>query len=413
VANNVVAQHHVWSVPTPMPLEGRLPTVAILMADSGGGHRAAARSIAEALEGRANVTLLNLLDDFTPFPFNHLSPVYGPWVNHAPGLYHLVYKATEDRKQVLIAEKASYPWLRRKLRLAFDLARPDMVISVHPLLTGVPLRVLREMGNRSPFMTVVTDPISVHPAWFAPKVDLCIVATEEARSRGLATGMDPRRIRVIGLPIRRGFAAARGQDRSVVRARLGLSPTLPLVLLTGGGAGIGKVLPLARTMVRRLADAGVPCQMAIIAGRNAELLRKLRAEPWPIPVTPLGFVENMPEWLAATDLLVSKAGPGTLAEATCMGVPVLITGFIKGQESGNAEWIVDSGAGAFAQEPERVAELTATWLEPGSSVLSDMAERASRMSRPDASVEIARCALTLYRHRSTVHGHSEKIGALG
>ncbi len=184
-----------------------------------------------------------------------------------------------------------------------------------------------------------------------------------------------------------------------MRAKLGIRPDVPLILLTGGGAGIGKVAQMASVIAARLADAQVPAQMAVIAGRNKELLRQLQSEPWPMPVIPLGFVENMPEWLAACDLLISKAGPGTLAEAACVGVPVLVTGYIPGQETGNVEWVTRSGAGAFAQEPERVAELVAEWLQPGSSTLTRMAERARSISRPDAAEEIGRVALDLYRQR--------------
>ncbi len=166
----------------PFLRDGNLPLVTILMADSGGGHRAAARSLSEGLEGKAQVQLLNLLDDFTPFPFNQLSPTYGPWVNHSPWLYHLVYRATEARPQVVLAERATYPLVKKQLYAALAAAQPDIVISVHPLLTGIPLRLLREAGSNVPFVTVVTDPVTVHPAWFAPRVDLCIVATYEARA---------------------------------------------------------------------------------------------------------------------------------------------------------------------------------------------------------------------------------------
>ena len=77
------------------------------------------------------------------------------------------------------------------------------------------------------------------------------------------------------------------------------------------------------------------------------LERRLRAETWPIPVTVLGYVSNMAEWLAAADLLVTKAGHGALAEAACLGTPTLITGYIPGQESGNVTWAEDHDRGVL------------------------------------------------------------------
>ncbi len=83
-----------------------LPRVAILMADSGGGHRAAARSLAEAFEGKAKVSFLNILDDYAPFPFNTFSASYGPAVNYAPWLYHLIYRVGESRRRIELTERA-------------------------------------------------------------------------------------------------------------------------------------------------------------------------------------------------------------------------------------------------------------------------------------------------------------------
>lgn len=116
-----------------------------------------------------------------------------------------------------------------------------------------------------------------------------------------------------------------------------------------------------------------------------------------MPVIPLGFVEQMADWLAASDLLISKAGPGTLAEAACVGLPVLVTDYIRGQETGNIDWIESSGAGAFARDPERVAELVCEWLQPGNPTLSEMAARVKAIARPNAAVEIASAALALYQ----------------
>jgi 1,2-diacylglycerol 3-beta-galactosyltransferase len=395
VGDNGAAQQIYRTSPAMPVTASHLPSrVTILLSDAGGGHRSAARSLADALEGRAHVSLLNLLDEYTPFPFNRFSSSYGPWVNHAPGLWSLVYRAMESRKRITIGERSAYPLVRRRLRSVLAETQPDLVISVHPLLTGVPLRILREVGNPAPFVTVVTDPVSVHPAWFCPKVDLCTVATDEAQQLAISYGMNPDRVQVIGLPVRRAFWDPRDQPKTALRAKLGLNH-LPMVLLTGGGAGIGNVLPMAQVIARRLAESGLPAQMVIIAGRNVELLRQLQSCSWPIPVTPLGFVDAMADWLAASDLLISKAGPGTLAEAACLGVPVLVTGYIPGQEEGNIRWLMTTGAGTFAQDPEKVAALVAEWLEPGNPTLTRMADHARSVARPHAALDIAQRALSL------------------
>ena len=279
------------------------------------------------------------MDDHAPFPINRFSVTYGPWVNYAPWAYEMVYQAFTSRRRVEFLEDAAYPLVKQRIAKALAACSPDLVVSVHPIQVSVPLRALREMGSSAPFITVVTDPVTPPLAWFCPDVDLCIVATEQARKLALSCGMSPDRVRVIGLPVRRAFWAARDQSKPAARTRVGLAPERKLALLTGGGAGIGKVLPMAQAIARRLAANRAHAQMAIIAGSNQPLQRRLRGEPWPIPVTILGFVENMADWLAAADLLITKAGPGTLAEAACTGVPVIITSFIPGQEACNVAWV--------------------------------------------------------------------------
>jgi 1,2-diacylglycerol 3-beta-galactosyltransferase len=376
-----------------------LPRIAILMAHTGGGHLSAARSLAEALDDRALITIISLVDDYVEFPWNTMSVTYGPWVNYAPWLYHLFYRTFDTRRRAEVTTRAAYPLVRRQVAAAFAPDWPDIVISVHPLQTVIPLRVLRELGNPAPFVTVVTDPVTPPLYWFWPDVDLTIVATEPARETAIACGLSPERVRIIGLPVRRAFSAVWGRPKSAARAQLGLDPERPLVLLTGGGAGIGKLLPLARAIGRTLAKGAYPGQMAIIAGRNQILKKQLQSEHWSIPVKVLGFVDDMPNWLAAADLLVSKAGPGTLAEAACAGLPVIITGHVPGQEDGNVTWIEQHGAGIYARDPQRVGALVSELLRPDNPLLAHMAAQSHSLARCDASAQIAQAVLELPRDR--------------
>jgi 1,2-diacylglycerol 3-beta-galactosyltransferase len=384
-----------------VPPVSQLPRVAILTANIGGGHRSVARSLAEAFEGLAQVIPLYLIDDYAPFPWNAMAATYAPWVNHAPWLWRLAYRFGSSRERVEWAERATFPFVRRQISPPLVTTWPDLVISVHPLQINLPLRVLRSAGNQAPFISVVTDPVTPPVAWFCSDVDLCVVATEPARQAALAHGMEPSKVKVIGLPIRRAFAEIHGRTRSDARAALGIPADLPLVLMTGGAAGIGKLVPAAKAITSQLARQGTSVQMAIIAGNNDALLRRLRSEPWPIPVTVLGFVEDMASWLAATDLLITKAGPTTLAEAACAGVPVLITGFVPGQENGNVSWVEEHNAGVFVPEIAQAAQLVGEWLRIGSPQLAEMAARARAIAQPEAASQVVQAALELLRRNPT------------
>jgi len=316
-------------------------------------------------------------------------------VQFAPRLYQIVYRFGASRSRLMLTERVVYPLVRRRVDAALRGHEADLWISVHHLQIDTALWLLHKQGSSAPFVTVVTDPVTAPVAWFSPEVDLCVVATEAARDVALACKVPRDRVRVIGLPIRRAFAELRGRSKAEMRARLGHDPDRPLILMSGGGAGVGRMLPIAQAVTRALRGHRARAQVAIIAGRNSALERHLRAETWPIPVTVLGYVNNMAEWLAAADLLITKAGPGALAEAACLGTPTLITGYIPGQEAGNVTWAAEHGAGVFEPNIVRIADLVAEWLQPGNPELARMSAAANELARPDAARQIAQAALGL------------------
>ena len=101
-----------------------------------------------------------------------------------------------------------------------------------------------------------------------------------------------------------------------------------------------------------------------------------------------GFVNNMSEWMAASDCLVTKAGPGTIAEALIRGVPLLLNGCVPCQEEGNIPFVVDNNVGKFCTKPKGIADIVASWLGADKAELAAMAARAKALGRPNATFRI-------------------------
>jgi 1,2-diacylglycerol 3-beta-galactosyltransferase len=103
-----------------------------------------------------------------------------------------------------------------------------------------------------------------------------------------------------------------------------------------------------------------------------------------------GFVENVDELMGASNLLVTKAGPGTIAEAMILGLPLVLSTFLPGQEEGNVPFVVNGGFGLFSgEEPSRIAETVFTLLNDAPR-LAAMSKRAKELSLPGATLAIAR-----------------------
>lgn len=97
----------------------------------------------------------------------------------------------------------------------------------------------------------------------------------------------------------------------------------------------------------------------------------------------------MADWMAAADCLVTKAGPGTIAEALISGLPMVLSAYLPGQEAPNVPYVVDGGVGVYRRRPRAIAAVVAAWLADPER-LSRMAARARALGRADASRDIAR-----------------------
>jgi len=362
--------------------------ILILMSDTGGGHRSAAEAIAEAahqLYGEAcRVEIADPWADHTPFPINRLGQLYGPLANRCTILWKLIFRSTSNRRGLSLLVKIFWPMVRKSLKDFLHQSNPDIIVSVHPILTHFSIRALQEANLHIPFVTVVTDLVNLHPLWLCPETDSCLVPTEPARDRALASGLPLEKLKVVGLPVGLKFVRG-GGEKAALRDKLGLEQDRPTILVVGGGEGVGKVYRITRA----IAKARVNAQLMVVAGRNKRLRRRLGKVNWEIPTTVFGFVTNMPELMGASDAIVTKAGPATISEALITGLPILLSGFVPGQEEGNVEYVINKGVGTWAEKPQRIAATLAQWLQPENETLTHMAQKARRLGRPQAALDIA------------------------
>ncbi|CAI7825099.1 unnamed protein product, partial [Closterium sp. NIES-54] len=318
----------------------RKKRVLILMSDTGGGHRASAEAIKSTFEleygNKYEVAIIDLWKEHTPWPFNQMPKSYSFLVRHET-LWKVAFYATKPKFVHQPQMAATSAFVAREVSKGLDKYKPDVIVSVHPLMQHIPLRVLRSRGllHRIPFTTVVTDLTTCHPTWFHRLVTVCFCPTKDVAQRALKAGLQPPQIRIHGLPIRPAFAKP-SAPKDELRRALGMDPDLPAALLIGGGEGMGPVEATARALAANLAPAGggeavAKGQLVVICGRNKKLLTNLQAVKWPLPVVLKGFVTNMPDVMAACDCIITKAGPGTIAESMIRGLPMVLNDFIAGQ----------------------------------------------------------------------------------
>jgi 1,2-diacylglycerol 3-beta-galactosyltransferase len=196
-----------------------------------------------------------------------------------------------------------------------------------------------------PIVTVITDLGKVHESWLTPEADAVVVPAREVYERALTRGISPSRLRLLGQPISPKFDDVHG-TKEELRRQLNLPQDKLIVMLMAGGEGGGRLLPTTLA----LAKARLPIHLLVVCGRNEPLRQKLEeiAPDLPTPMTVLGFTDKIPEYFRAVDLLVTKAGPGSLAEANAAKLPVVVYDYVPGQERGNVDFVRHNDLGAVA-----------------------------------------------------------------
>ncbi|KAL2236895.1 UNVERIFIED_CONTAM: putative monogalactosyldiacylglycerol synthase, chloroplastic [Sesamum indicum] len=407
-------------VPTNGVVSDAPKKVLILMSDTGGGHRASAEAIRAAFNEEFGddyqVFITDLWTDHTPWPFNQLPKSYNFLVKHGT-LWKMTYYASAPRVIHRTNFAATSTFIAREVAKGLMKYQPDIIISVHPLMQHVPLRILRAKGllKKIVFTTVVTDLSTCHPTWFHKLVTRCYCPSEEVAKRALRAGLQRSQIKVYGLPVRPSFVKpVRPKDE--LRKDLGMDEHLPAVLLMGGGEGMGPIEATARALGDALYDEthGEPIgQVLVICGRNKKLASKLQSINWKIPVEVKGFVSKMEECMGACDCIITKAGPGTIAEAMIRGLPIILNDYIAGQEAGNVPYVVQNGCGKFSKSPKEIANIVSQWFGPKQDELVAMSQNSLRLARPDAVFKIVHDLHELVRQRNFVPQYKAGLAMIG
>ncbi len=365
---------------------------------AGGGHVATARAMAEAVEeasgGELTGRVADVMAEHSPRLDAHHKAGWRSLLAR-PRLVRWSQAAMDAAPAVSRAlQGAVLRGFTRRVTAALEADPPALVVVNHGWLATSLTEARRRHGLGCRVVVLATEPFDASALWSAPRAETVLAPSAAAAADLVALGVPATAVHVAGYPVARRFTAP--PSREAARAELGVGPG-PVVLLSLGAEGVagedaaGAALGLAR------GGANVLC----VTGRNDRLAARLseaaRGVGLAERITVLGFVERMEVALAASDLMVGKAGPASTMEALAVGRPVLTATYAGLNERAVIRFLETRGLGAHAGSFAALPAAVDRWLsEPGRQAAAAAAAAALDFGAMTTGVGrfLARAALT-------------------
>lgn len=368
--------------------------ILVLYAAIGSGHRRAAEATAEALTGQYGLSCrvedaLAVVWPRLPVVANNL---YALTLKFFPSWYDQMWG--DDEAQESLGRALHQSDLVRLMRQLVAEAAPKACVCTHALPGRVLSWAWLEANGRFPPITHIATDFLANGLWPVGGTDAFVVATEQAAQQMAGRGLAPERIHTLGIPIAAHFNRPH-PAQAELRHQLGLKDRPTLLALTGSW-NAGPYAEFAQTMLRLFAHWAAnppanPPQIIVITGNNRENLAGLQAfAPYlPFPVKLLPFVENMADWMLASDLLLTKPGGLTAAESLACGLPLLLRGVGPGQEHANANWLLAEECAVMGETAVAALATQIETLLASPTHLARLRANCLRHARPQAAKEIA------------------------
>ena len=361
--------------------------ILIFTAGFGEGHNTAARNIRDAIEhvaaNEASVEVLDLFDSCYGKLNDFFRKAYIAAINRTPRVWGKIYSVI-DGTQFVESNMAMLTKMKRAMSDVLTQLEPDAVVSTYPIYNYV-IDAIYSDGRARNFsqITVITDSITVNSVWYRCVSDYFLVANEDTATVLRNASVPEQQIRIFGFPVTYRFAELpddRYQEGST-------GPRRVLYLINSGKKE-------APGLVRRLGERS-DIQLTVIAGRDAALRKEIESEVRSTanPVKILGWTNRMPELLTNHHLVITKAGGATVQEAIAARTPPIISQVVPGQEEGNARLIVENECGCLAPSPEAILAALDGAFASEEKGLKTWFSNIAKLSKPDASLQIARFIL--------------------
>ena len=366
------------------------PRIILMYISEISGHHSATIAIEKALKTlspQAEILNINAFNYTNPTSEKIVNRLYLGLIKAAPRIWNYLYDNPTVVKKIEKIKENIHRMNSPKLKNLFDKFKPGVVACTQAFPCGMVADFKKTYGSGLPLVAVLTDYIP-HAYWVYDMVDYYVTPSEEVARRLEQKGVESLKIKPLGIPFNPGFTQPILKEQAC--RKLGLDPRQIIILIMGGGQGLGPI----KTIVKSLEKAKGDFQEIVVTGINKKLYRSLKKKikKSKKKILLYGYADNINELMSVSDIIITKPGGVTTAEALAKKMAMIIVKPIPGQEANNTAYLIEMGAAVKAASAKGVRAILEGLLSDRHK-LAGLRNSAEKISRPNASFDIARLLL--------------------
>ena len=419
--------------------------VLILTASTGGGHNRASnalKSYINSYDPETNVSIIDAIEECSSVLNYAVVNGYKALVTLTPGLFGAMYKSSDKKSPLSDTVNVVYQQCAKRMQSKIEELQPDVIISCHPFAGAIIGYMKEKYEYDMPLITIVTDFLP-HRAYIAQGIDAYVTASSQAKEILAAQyNIDRSRIYDYGHPVFDRFYEGNGRKREDVLAELEFDPEKRTVLIMAGSFGVTDILEIYENLL----TIDVDYQIIVITGRNKKLYdafdellnnaaEEIVTEEEPEFLKGVGednvlrfmynqseivkekltktfrhtianhkptrlffFIDNVDDYMHASDLIVTKPGGLTTSESIACALPMVVFKAYPGQEEQNAALLVENNIGVIMESSETAAQTVGDLLKSDTK-LEEMRESCRRFVHKDSCRRIYELAKNLVENK--------------
>ena len=363
--------------------------ILILSAENTGhGHKSITQSLMEQYEMRKLPVEAVEIDSFELGGFvTRLSgKLYNSVAVYAPFLWKLIYKAGDLCPGLINAFVTLR--VRKNILGLIKEHNPDIIVSVHPCFVGAVNNILQKNQISIPVVSFVADFDNVSHLWADKRTHATLCPTENAKKTMLQLGMPEEKLKLFGFPARDRFNHYdESNEEACADSYEPVKESISFMIMNGS-QGTSAAIKMAKVLLDNVKNSRV----TILAGRSKALKKLLEEalEPkYGDRVQILGFVENVQDYMCASDILILRASPNVVTEAVNLCRPIIVTGSLMGQEEKNPEFVESNNLGIVCRKIKNLPQAVDTLLADDCRRLKEIRESQMVYRKPKAASDIA------------------------